>query len=119
VGGLVGLLGALGGFFLPKMFGWLGRSTGFPQAAFLALLVLAVASLVCLHLMVCAMKAGNVKIGATEPMREPLPSRDQVPPGSPVDARKRIDGSSCNPAYEPFNPRVNNSETLRLARDFS
>src|SRR5262249_28174039 len=31
VGGLVGMLGALGGFFLPKAFGWLGRATGFPQ----------------------------------------------------------------------------------------
>lgn len=52
VGGLVGLLGALGGFVLPKVFGWLGRATGFPQAAFLALLVLTVASLVWLHLVV-------------------------------------------------------------------
>jgi NNP family nitrate/nitrite transporter-like MFS transporter len=40
VGGLVGMLGALGGFFLPKAFGWLGRETGFPQAAFLALFFL-------------------------------------------------------------------------------
>ena len=38
VGGLVGMLGALGGFFLPKLFGILGRATGVPQAAFIALL---------------------------------------------------------------------------------
>ena len=40
VGGLVGLLGALGGFILPPVFGWLGRATGSPQAAFVALLAL-------------------------------------------------------------------------------
>lgn len=45
VGGLVGLFGALGGFILPKLFGWLGRETGVPQAAFLVLLVLTLASL--------------------------------------------------------------------------
>jgi NNP family nitrate/nitrite transporter-like MFS transporter len=45
VGGLVGLFGALGGFILPKFFGWLGRATGFPQAAFLALLAVTLASL--------------------------------------------------------------------------
>jgi NNP family nitrate/nitrite transporter-like MFS transporter len=38
VGGLVGMLGALGGFLLPPVFGMVGRSTGSPQAAFLALL---------------------------------------------------------------------------------
>ena len=56
VGGLVGMLGALGGFFLPKAFGWLGRETGFPQAAFLALLLLIVVSLAWLHLAVRALK---------------------------------------------------------------
>ena len=45
VGGLVGLFGALGGFILPKLFGWLGRETGVPQSAFLVLLVLTLASL--------------------------------------------------------------------------
>lgn len=52
VGGLVGLLGALGGFVLPKAFGWLGRETGFPQAAFIALLLLTVVSLAWLHFVV-------------------------------------------------------------------
>ena len=46
VGGLVGLFGALGGFILPKLFGWLGRASGFPQAAFLALLAITIISLV-------------------------------------------------------------------------
>jgi NNP family nitrate/nitrite transporter-like MFS transporter len=54
VGGLVGLLGALGGFLLPKAFGWLGRATGFPQAAFLALLLLTGISLAWLHVVVRA-----------------------------------------------------------------
>ena len=39
VGGLVGMLGALGGFILPPVFGALGRWAGSPQAAFVALLV--------------------------------------------------------------------------------
>jgi NNP family nitrate/nitrite transporter-like MFS transporter len=54
VGGLVGLLGALGGFVLPKAFGWLGRETGFPQAAFLALLALTLASLAWLQVAIRA-----------------------------------------------------------------
>jgi NNP family nitrate/nitrite transporter-like MFS transporter len=49
VGGLVGLLGALGGFILPKTFGHLARETGYPQAAFLALLALTTLSLAWLH----------------------------------------------------------------------
>ena len=57
VGGLVGMLGAFGGFFLPPVFGWLGRTTGVPQMAFLALLVLTVISLAWLHLAVLGMRA--------------------------------------------------------------
>ena len=56
VGGLVGLFGALGGFILPKAFGWLGRETGFPQAAFIALLALTVVSLVWLHSVVLSQR---------------------------------------------------------------
>jgi NNP family nitrate/nitrite transporter-like MFS transporter len=51
-GGVVGALGALGGFILPPAFGWLGRSTGVPQLAFAALLALTVWSLAWLHLTV-------------------------------------------------------------------
>jgi len=57
VGGLAGLLGALGGFILPPVFGALGRSTGIPQMAFLALLVLTAGSLVWLHLTVRGIRA--------------------------------------------------------------
>jgi NNP family nitrate/nitrite transporter-like MFS transporter len=59
VGGLVGLLGALGGFFLPPLFGSLGRWTGAPQTAFAALLVLTAGSLVWLHLVVMKLRAGE------------------------------------------------------------
>jgi NNP family nitrate/nitrite transporter-like MFS transporter len=56
VGGLVGALGALGGFILPPVFGAVGRWTGSPQAAFLALLALSVGSLVWLHLAIVQIK---------------------------------------------------------------
>lgn len=67
VGGLVGMLGALGGFILPKLFGILGRSTGTPQAAFVALLAITLGSLVWLHLVVVRMKAAE-KIVEPEPV---------------------------------------------------
>ena len=57
VGGLVGMLGAFGGFFLPPVFGWLGRTTGVPQMAFVALLALTVVCLGWLHLAVLGMRA--------------------------------------------------------------
>lgn len=56
VGGLVGALGALGGFVLPPVFGAVGRWTGSPQSAFLALLALTVGSLAWLHLAVIRLK---------------------------------------------------------------
>ncbi len=56
VGGLVGALGALGGFFLPPAFGAVGRATGTPQAAFLVLLALTLGCLVWLHVVVIGIK---------------------------------------------------------------
>ena len=64
VGGLVGMLGALGGFVLPKVFGILGRATGAPQAAFIAMLAITLGSLVWLHVVVMRIKAAET---ATEP----------------------------------------------------
>jgi len=58
-GGLVGMLGALGGFILPKLFGTLGRTTGVPQSAFIALLAITLGSLVWLHLVVVRMKSAE------------------------------------------------------------
>jgi NNP family nitrate/nitrite transporter-like MFS transporter len=57
VGGLVGMLGALGGFVLPPVFGALGRWSGVPQMAFAALLALTLASLLWLHLTVLRLRA--------------------------------------------------------------
>jgi NNP family nitrate/nitrite transporter-like MFS transporter len=68
VGGLVGMLGALGGFILPKLFGVLGRATGVPQAAFVALLAITLGSLVWLHLVVMRIRAAGRAAGrATDP----------------------------------------------------
>jgi len=63
-GGLVGALGALGGFFLPPVFGMVGRATGSPQAAFVALLALTVVSLVWLHLVVLSLKRSAARLAA-------------------------------------------------------
>ncbi len=67
VGGLVGSLGALGGFVLPPVFGALGRWTGIPQMAFAALLVLTVASLVWLHIVVLRLRSRD-STKAVEPL---------------------------------------------------
>jgi NNP family nitrate/nitrite transporter-like MFS transporter len=64
VGGLVGMLGALGGFFLPPVFGALGRATGVPQMAFLSLLALTLWSLTWLHLTVLQLNRA-ARAGAT------------------------------------------------------
>ena len=55
VGGLVGMLGALGGFFLPPMFSAAWAATGVPQSTFAILFVITVASFVWLHLVVMRM----------------------------------------------------------------
>lgn len=52
VGGLVGLLGALGGFFLPPLFAWSSKALGFPQAVFVILLCVVLVSFVWLHVTV-------------------------------------------------------------------
>ncbi|HWE40092.1 MAG TPA: nitrate/nitrite transporter [Isosphaeraceae bacterium] len=57
VGGLVGALGAMGGFLMPPAFGAVGRVTGAPQAAFLVLLVLTLGCLAWLHVVVLAIRA--------------------------------------------------------------
>jgi len=56
VGGLVGTLGALGGFFLPLAFGYLEAMSGKPQACFWVLLTLIAGSLGWLHLAVSAQR---------------------------------------------------------------
>jgi NNP family nitrate/nitrite transporter-like MFS transporter len=72
VGGLVGLLGALGGFFLPPTFGALGRASGIPQMAFVTLLVLTAGCLAWLHVTVLRLKMAPhstpAQIGAAPPI---------------------------------------------------
>ena len=59
VGGLVGLLGALGGFILPPVFGTLARAAGKPQIAFVALLLLTAGCLAWLHVTVLRLRAAR------------------------------------------------------------
>lgn len=55
VGGLVGVLGGLGGFVLPIVFGYLLRGTGLWTSCWLLLGVLAIVSLVWMHLTILKM----------------------------------------------------------------
>ena len=55
VGGLVGMLGALGGFFLPPLFAYTTAWTGLPSATFFVLFLLTLACTVWMHLTVVQM----------------------------------------------------------------
>jgi MFS transporter, NNP family, nitrate/nitrite transporter len=55
VGGLVGMLGALGGFVLPPLFVWMRAWTGLPQSTFIVLFLLTLATAVWMHLTVVRM----------------------------------------------------------------
>jgi NNP family nitrate/nitrite transporter-like MFS transporter len=59
VGGVVAMLGALGGFFLPPAFGSLARMSGNPQVAFTMLFGLSLVSLVWLHVTVTALSSAE------------------------------------------------------------
>src|SRR5690606_13458235 len=67
VGGLVGTLGALGGFFLPLAFGYLEAATGCLESCFPALAVLTLVSLGWLHLVVTSTRTRRARL-------EPLPA---------------------------------------------
>ena len=56
VGGLVGTLGALGGFVLPLAFGYLDTSTGRPESCFWVMLTLVTVCLLWLHAIVSGMR---------------------------------------------------------------
>ncbi|HOW67465.1 MAG TPA: nitrate/nitrite transporter [Candidatus Paceibacterota bacterium] len=49
VGGLVGLLGALGGFYLPPLFAYAYKATGIPQTTFAILFLITLLSFAWLH----------------------------------------------------------------------
>lgn len=55
VGGLVGMLGGLGGFFLPPLFAYTKTWTGLPSSTFLVLFLLIAACAVWMHLTVVKM----------------------------------------------------------------
>jgi NNP family nitrate/nitrite transporter-like MFS transporter len=63
VGGLVGTLGALGGFLLPLAFGYLEQATGRVEVCFQVLAVLAIGSLVWLHAVVSAHRSRPGAVG--------------------------------------------------------
>lgn len=67
VGGMVGLLGALGGFFLPPLWAYTERWTGMPQVTFLAVLALTLWGLAWFHLDVVASRR-------VEPVLTPEPA---------------------------------------------
>ena len=55
VGGLVGSLGALGGFFLPLLFAYTGAMTGFPQSTFFVIFVVSLIATAWMHFTVVKM----------------------------------------------------------------
>lgn len=55
VGGLVGLLGALGGFFLPPLFAYTQAATGLPQTTFALLFAITAVSAIWMHLTVLSL----------------------------------------------------------------
>ena len=55
VGGLVGSLGALGGFFLPPLFAYASGWTGMPQATFFVLFIVTLVAAVWMHVTVVTM----------------------------------------------------------------
>jgi NNP family nitrate/nitrite transporter-like MFS transporter len=66
VGGLVGSLGALGGFFLPLGFGYLETSSGSPHSCFWIMTVLVAWSFLWLHLVVTGMKRRAARLDTGE-----------------------------------------------------
>jgi NNP family nitrate/nitrite transporter-like MFS transporter len=55
VGGLVGSLGALGGFFLPPLFAYAAAWSGMPQATFLVVFVVTLIAAIWMHVTVMSM----------------------------------------------------------------
>ena len=61
-GGLVGTLGALGGFFLPLGFGYLDKSSGRPESCFWIMGALVLACLVWLHTVVSSIRRRTLRV---------------------------------------------------------
>lgn len=69
VGGLVGTLGALGGFLLPLAFGYLQQATAQPRSCFWVMLALIAWSFAWLHLVVVGINRGAAAARAASPTR--------------------------------------------------
>ncbi|MBI4301930.1 MAG: MFS transporter [Chloroflexi bacterium] len=70
VGGLVGVLGALGGFFSPIIFGYLLRLTGIWSVTWIFLALVALASLVWMHLVIRRMEGRETPSQISEAVEE-------------------------------------------------
>ncbi|MDT0164257.1 nitrate/nitrite transporter [Actinotalea sp. AC32] len=77
VGGLVGTLGALGGFFLPPMFAYLQAWTGMAQSTFFLLFVLTAVSAVWMHVTIHRMQ-GKRSPEVRKEIDEPQPADADV-----------------------------------------
>ncbi len=64
VGGLVGALGALGGFFLPLLFGYSEAATHIPQISFAILFLVTSASFLWMHLTILSMNRKSERTSA-------------------------------------------------------
>jgi|RhiMethySRZTD1v2_1073278.scaffolds.fasta_scaffold03164_2 MFS transporter, NNP family, nitrate/nitrite transporter len=71
VGGLVGTLGALGGFFLPLGFGYLEAASGRPESCFWVMLLLIAWSFLWLHGVVTRLRRTQSSV---PPIEAPMPS---------------------------------------------
>jgi NNP family nitrate/nitrite transporter-like MFS transporter len=67
VGGLVGMIGGLGGFILPIAFGALNDLTGIWSSCFMLLFLLAIGSLIWMHLAIRRMERDRVTAPALAP----------------------------------------------------
>lgn len=80
VGGLVGLMGGLGGFFLPILFGLLNDLTGIWTSCFMLLFVIVAASLIWMHLAIRHMER--------EAVGDTLDALPQLPEMKPIHGER-------------------------------
>jgi NNP family nitrate/nitrite transporter-like MFS transporter len=66
VGGIVGVLGGLGGFFFPLLFGYLLKGSGIWTTCWLVFLLLSIACLAWMHLVVQRLMARSAPHAARE-----------------------------------------------------
>lgn len=112
VGGMVGLLGALGGFVLPPVFGALLRWTGFWASCWMVLALLSLACLISMHLVIRRIMAAEVPELAEIMERHPRTA---------LDASIRLDGVASTSLEEllarvPFFDHLSQEELSSLAR---